>query len=78
VSKPAKLALSVHLALLATGLALGIPLLTSIAVLAGVALTAFIVNQELRLGRILCHVTEIAANRAGLIPLTTDGKPSSK
>jgi len=76
-SRPAVLALCAYSGLLLAGLAFSIPQIAIAAGIAGGVNLAYILNQKCRLGRILHHVAEIAAKKAGLIPINPINKNPS-
>jgi GT2 family glycosyltransferase len=76
-SRPSVIALSASLGLFFTGLAFSIPQIAIAAAAVGTVNLGYILNQKLRLGRILHHVIEIAAKKAGMIPINPINKNPS-
>ena len=77
-SKPAVIAICVYLGVSAAGVLFHSPTVVAVAVAAGAINLGIIVDQKLRLGRILHQVTEIVAKKTGLIPIGSMGNPGAE
>lgn len=74
LSQPARIALIGYLIIGGLGIVLGVEEMVVAATLVGLINLAVILYQNFRLGRVMYHAIEIAAQRIGLTPVQTNGK----